>query len=142
MYQQQEITPVLAHGLKDEALMHVVSIVNKGAVIPVTIVLEGQTIFGKLISGKEYCDSMISAINGSGWEKDLIDQVNEFFEGAKEAHYAIDKTDGVPRYFLHLKEYGILKGDGFPLVIDDSFLRVPIDRVSAFALGKPDFKDD
>lgn len=131
---------VIAHTkpVGDAALNHLVSVANLGAVLSLTLVVDGQVIFGDLISGKDYCDEMYNSFANNKTDKTLGEAVGSFFLELKEMFYVKENNADIPTNFIHLKNVSYLKADGDQLNMEGALLRVMLDKVSAFSVGRPE----
>ncbi|WP_010246545.1 hypothetical protein [Pantoea agglomerans] len=68
-------------------------------------------------------------------------EVNELiaigFKEMGEEYYSTEHLNEIPLNYLHLKNIAYLKGDGGTLIVNGSPLRVAIEKVSGFAVGRP-----
>ncbi|WP_159061598.1 hypothetical protein [Pantoea agglomerans] len=55
MESSNEPQVVISQTQKDNALSRLVYIANAGAGIGITLLVEGQVVYGDLMSGKDYC---------------------------------------------------------------------------------------
>lgn len=131
---------VIAHTkpVGDAALNHLVSVANVGAGLSLTLVVDGQVIFGDLISGTDYCDEMYNSFANNNSDQALGEAVGHFFLELKARFYEKENHTDIPTNFIHLKNVAYLKADGEQLTVSGSILRVMLDKVSAFAVGRPE----
>lgn len=136
----KEPESVYAYLIKDSALVHLVSVANAGASFSISIVVDGKVIYGDLISGKAYCERMYESFLSASGDKGLSEAVGSYFKILGEDVYTKDNYSDIPVNFLHLDNYAFMRGDGGTVDVNGSLLRVAIERVSAFSLGRPSKK--
>ncbi|AYH09407.1 hypothetical protein C5E24_06745 [Pectobacterium parmentieri] len=140
MENEIELQEVIAHiqPIKDVALSHLAFMANLGAGFSLTLLVDGQVIFGDIISGKDYCDEMHKQFANSSGDKNIGEVIGKFFLQLKDSSYVKENSSEIPLNFIHLKNISYLKGDGGQLHMNGSILRVTLDKVSAFSLGRPE----
>ncbi len=136
----EEPETVYAHLIKDSALVHLVSVANAGASYSISVIVDGQVIYGDLISGKAYCERMYESFLSANGDKGLSEAIGSFFKFLGEDAYTKDDYSEIPVNYLHLENYALMRSDGGMVDVQGSLLRVAIDRVSAFSLGRPSKK--
>lgn len=127
---------VIAYGVKDSALIDIVRMANIGAGLGITLVVEGQVIFGDLISGKNYFEILSQKMLSAGGSPELAKVISNEFAHFGDEHYGVDAGD-MPLNYLHIKNYAFLKGDGYPVNYPDTVMRISIEKVSGYAIGRP-----
>ncbi|UXO69973.1 hypothetical protein [Pantoea dispersa] len=137
MYNQEDLNPVLAHDLKDETLMKLVTVSGEGAKISVTLIVEGLVVYGDIISGGVYCDEMLKKLNQDAGDPKPIGALREYFQSLKDSFYSESDGSRIKPFYLHLENYSFLTGNGNRLISENDILRVSIQKVSAFSLGRP-----
>jgi len=128
---------VLSHRMKDKALMHFVSCANIGAGVGITLLVNGQVVYGDLISGKEYCEQMYKKISSAKGDPLLAESIASYFNKLGENTYTKENNADVPLNYLHLEKVAYLKGDGHQVNMNGTLLRIRIEDVNGFSLGRP-----
>lgn len=128
---------VISQTQKDNALCRLVYIANAGAGIGITLLVEGQVVYGDLMSGKDYCQEMYESLISANGPKEVNELMANGFKEMGEEYYSTENLNGIPLNYLHLKNVAYLKGDGGMLIVNGSPLRVAIEKVSGFAVGRP-----
>jgi hypothetical protein len=128
---------VYAQLIKDSALEHLAAVANIGASFSVSVIVDGQIIYGDLISGKAYCEKMYKNFVSSSGDEGVNEAIGSFFKQLGENVYTKEKNSDIPTNYLHLDNYAIMRSDGGVVDVQGALLRVAIDRVSAFSLGRP-----
>lgn len=120
----------------DWFLQDLVDLVNvsDGGELPITLMMEGLTVSGVLISGRNYFDLFAEAFV-SGWDEgDAKERVFKYYKETGERVYTQD--NGSLPLFLHLKEARVHEPGGM-LPNDVGVLwRGRINAVSGFCLGR------
>ncbi|EPN1651957.1 hypothetical protein ACTV1M_003728 [Cronobacter dublinensis] len=139
MEENKQLQEVVAHisPARDVALGNLVMVANMGARFSVTLIVDGQLVFGDLISGKDYCDEMYNSFSKAGGDNTLGEAVGGFFLKLKKDYYSPENDAEAPLNFIHLNNVSYMKGDGGQLNMQGSILRVCVDKVSAFSVGRP-----
>lgn len=135
MENEKEIQEVLAFTMKDNALVHLVICANAGVGTPVTLLVDGQVVNGDLVSGEVYSKDMAQKIRGTTVDEGLKDTMASFFDSLSK-DYSVTDDSLMPLNFLHLKNPSYMRGDGDWVTHNDTILRVSIEKVSGFNLGK------
>ncbi|HBX3400961.1 TPA: hypothetical protein NO705_000878 [Klebsiella pneumoniae] len=137
MEDEKAITEVLAHsiGPKDAALCHLALCANYGVGTEVTIVVGGQLITGELVSGKEYAETTANAFRNANCDDSLKESLAGFFEELAN-DYSQEEGNTIPLNYVHLKDPAYLRGDGVWLTIKGAILRVHLEKVLGFTLGR------
>lgn len=133
---ENDLSEVISRGIRDSSLMHLVHCANYGVGVDVTVVTGGQVIAGELVSGKEYAEKTASNYRSADAEDGIKESLAKFFDNLA-LDYQTDEDNQIPLNFLHIKNPAYMRGDGRWATITDSILRVAIDKVEAFAPGKP-----
>lgn len=134
--QENDLSEVVSHGIKDSSLMHLVLCANCGVGVDVTIVTGGQVIAGQLVSGKEYAEKTASIFRNADAEDNIKELLAKFFDDLAY-DYRTGGDNQIPLNFLHIKNPAYMKGDGRWFTITDTILRVAIGKIEAFSPGKP-----
>ena len=139
MEEHEQLQEVIAHvsPKRDLALGNLVLAANMGASFSITLIVDGQLVFGDLISGEDYCDEMYKSFSNSNGDKTLGEAVGGFFMNIKRDFYTNEKKADAPLNFIHLKNVSYMKGDGGLISMPGAILRVCVDKVSAFSVGRP-----
>lgn len=130
-----ELQEVIAYQTRDESLLGIVKIANLGAGIGITLLVEGQVVFGDLVSGKEYFEKISEKIKGADGSAEIADSISSMFLNFGESYYDQPIND-IPQNYLHIKNYAFLKGDGYPVNFQDAYMRIAIEKISGFAIGR------
>jgi hypothetical protein len=138
MDNQEMISEVIAHRVKDESLLDVVNLANMGVGLGITLLVEGQVIVGDLISGKAYFEKLAAKMLTSTGGEEIASIVSKMFGDFGKEHYDKDSKD-VPLNYLHLENYAFLKGDGSLMNVSSSLMRICIEKISGYAIGKPTY---
>lgn len=136
----EEPETVSAQLIKDSALEHLVSVANFGRSFSVSLIVDGQVVFGDLISGKAYCEKMYEVFASAKGDKGVNEAIGSFFKVLGERAYEQKNPADIPLNYLHLDNYALMRADGGTVDVQGALLRVAIDRVSAFSLGRPSKK--
>lgn len=137
MGKEEKLQEVIAHpqNLKDSALSHLVLLANVGLGVDVTIIIDGQIVAGELVSGKEYSETVATNLRKSNVSDELKDVMASFFDDlAKE--YRSEEGHSIPLNFLHIRDPSYMKGDGGWTTVQGTIVRIPIEKVSGFSMGK------
>jgi len=137
MESSNEPQVVISQTQKDNALSRLVYIANAGAGIGITLLVEGQVVYGDLMSGKDYCREMYECLISANGPKEVNELIAIGFKEMGEEYYSTEHLNEIPLNYLHLKNIAYLKGDGGTLIVNGSPLRVAIEKVSGFAVGRP-----
>lgn len=137
MTEKTIVNQVVSHRMKDEALLHLVSCANIGAGVGITLLVNGQVVYGDLISGKQYCEQMYKKISSANGDPSLAEAIASYFKNLGEDAYTKEDNVDVPLNYLHLDKIAYLKGDGNQVNINGTMLRVRIEDVNGFSLGRP-----
>ncbi|RFS80630.1 hypothetical protein D0U00_04375 [Leclercia adecarboxylata] len=137
MDKEEKLQEVIAHpqNLKDSALVHLVLCANLDAAVDVTVIVSGQVVAGKLVSGKEYAETVAGNLRSANASPELKDAIASFFDTL--AHeYRSEDGHIIPLNFLHIKNPSYMKGDGAWTTVNGTIIRIPIEKVGGFSLGK------
>jgi len=137
MDKEEKLQEVIAHpqNLKDSALAHLVLCANLNAGVDVTVIVSGQVVAGQLVSGKEYAETIAGNLRSANASPELKDAMASFFD--KLAHeYRSEDGHTIPLNFLHIKDPSYMKGDGGWTSVHGAIVRIPIEKVGGFSLGK------
>lgn len=137
MEEKNEHQAVISHMQKDDALCHLVFMANGGISADVTLLVEGQVVSGSLISGKEFCQNSHDDLVRLSENKQVADLMGGFFKQMAEEDYSRQEMSQIPLNYLHLKDVSYFRGDGKHQTIEGSQLRISIEKVSGFSLGRP-----
>lgn len=137
MEDSNEPQVVISQTQKDNALCRLVYIANAGAGIGITLMVEGQVVYGDLMSGKDYCQAMHDCLTSANGPVEINELMANGFKEMGEEYYSTEHLNEIPLNYLHLRNVAYLKGDGGLLIVNGSPLRVAIEKVSAFAVGRP-----
>nr|WP_160250663.1 hypothetical protein [Mixta theicola] len=121
---------------RDPALCHLVYAANAGAVIGVTLLVEGQVISGDLISGKEYFRVIHDELSNFAESKEIATSIAELFSEIGEKQYSKEDLNTIPLNYLHLKNVAYLNGDGGHIPVIGLPYRISIEKVCGFSLGR------
>lgn len=138
MYNQEDLSTVLAHNLKDEALMQLVAVANSGAKVSVTLIIEVLIVYGDIISGAVYCDEMLNKLSEDAGDETPLKSLREYYRELKNNAYGGVTSLQVKPFYLHLENYSFLTASGNRIVSEGEIMRISIQKVSAFSLGRPE----
>ncbi|CAM6926206.1 Gas vesicle protein [Enterobacter asburiae] len=137
MEQEEKLQEVISYpqNMKDSALSHLVLCANLNAAVDVTLIIGGQVVAGQLVSGKEYAETMAGNLRSANASEDLKDAMASFFDSLAQ-EYRNEEGHSIPLNFLHIRNPAYLRGDGGWTNVQGTIVRIPIEKVSGFSLGK------
>ncbi|MCE1957052.1 hypothetical protein LWT02_09410 [Enterobacter bugandensis] len=137
MDNEEKLQEVIAHpqNLKDSALSHLVLLANVGVGVDVTIIVGGQIVAGQLVSGKDYAETIATNLRKADVSDELKDAMASFFDDLAN-EYVSQEGRTIPLNFLHIRNPSYMKGDGGWTTVQGTIVRIPIEKVSGFSMGK------
>jgi len=137
MEQEDKIQEVISYtrNVKDSALVHLALCANLNAGLDITIIISGQVVAGQLISGKEYAETQAKSLRAANPEGTTGDVVASFYD-ALANEYRNEEGHEIPLNYLHIKTPSYMQGNGSWTTVNGTILRVPIEKVGGFSLGK------
>jgi hypothetical protein len=137
MDKEEKLQEVIAHpqNLKDSALAHLVLLANVGLGVDVTIIVGGQIVAGQLVSGKDYAETIATNLRKSNVSDELKDAMASFFDDLAN-EYVSQEGRSIPLNFLHIRNPSYMKGDGGWTTVQGTIVRIAIEKVSGFSMGK------
>ena len=139
MESDKNLEAVVSVKPRDADLLFFVDIANKYEVeMGVTLLIKGVWISGEIISGKTYYESLVKSF-GPYQEGSLVESIADYFKGTAKVFYTKpeDQDDcSIPNNFMHLKNITQNNGSGSMAKMNNAFLRVKIEEIDGYILGK------
>lgn len=132
--EQKSIEEVISRSIYDRDLEYLADLVDKLDIdIAVTLMVKGLLVSGMLVSGKKYYSQVSEHLQSSG---DAAKAISQYFS-ERATSFDAEKSEGAELNFLNLINISFLKGDGQMGDINGARLRLKIEEIDGYILGKP-----
>ncbi|MCG1031782.1 hypothetical protein J5S76_07285 [Bacillus amyloliquefaciens] len=125
---------VISRSIYDRDLEFLADLVEKLDIeIGITLMVKGLFVSGMLVAGKKYYTQVSEHLQSSG---EAGKAISKYFS-AKADNFGIEQSEEVELNFLNLINIAILKGDGQMGDLNGGRLRLKLEEVDGYILGKP-----
>ncbi|MCU6674660.1 gas vesicle accessory protein GvpU [Leclercia adecarboxylata] len=132
--EQTEIREVISRSIYDNDLGFLAELIEKLDIeIGITLMVKGLLVSGMLVSGKKYYTQVSEQLQSSG---EAAKAISQYFS-AKAENFGIEKPEEAEFNFLNLINIAFLKGDGQMGEVNGGRLRLKLEEVDGYILGKP-----